>query len=100
MDIAVVGAGVSVSLNSDGTCAAARLALGAVAPTARLVEEVPGILLGKKLDEDVLANLAAAASAACQPIDDKRGTINFRTKVAGVLACRVIKIAWERAENI
>ncbi len=99
MDIAVVGAGVSITLNPDGTCAAARLALGAVAPTARLVEEASGILVGKKLNEDVLANLAAAASAACQPIDDKRGTIKFRTKVAGVLACRAAKIAWERAEK-
>ena len=99
MDIAVVGAGVSVTLNSDGTCAAARLALGAVAPTARLVEQASDILAGQKLDEDVLSKLAAAASAACQPIDDKRGTIKFRTQVAGVLACRAAKIAWERAEK-
>ena len=99
MDIAVVGAGVSVTLNPDGTCAAARVALGAVAPTARLVEQAPDILLGKELDERVLAELAAAASATCQPINDKRGTIKFRTSVAGVLACRAIKIAWERAEK-
>jgi len=99
MDIAVVGAGVSVTLNPDGTCAAARLALGAVAPTARLVEPASDILVGNKLEEGVLADLAAAASAACQPIDDKRGTIEFRTKVAGVLACRATKIAWERAEK-
>lgn len=99
MDIAVVGAGVSVTLNPDGTCAAARLALGAVAPTARLVKQASDILVGKKLEESVLADLAAAASAACQPIDDKRGTIEFRTKIAGVLACRATKIAWERAEK-
>lgn len=99
MDIAVVGAGVSVTLNPDGTCAAARLALGAVAPTARLVDAASDILVGNKLEESVLADLAAAASAACQPIDDKRGTIEFRTKIAGVLACRATKIAWERAEK-
>ena len=99
MDIAVVGVGVSVTLNPDGTCAAARVALGAVAPTARLVAQAPDILLGKKLDDGVLADLAAAASATCQPIDDKRGTIKFRTTVAGVLTCRAIKIAWERAEK-
>ena len=99
MDIAVVGAGLSVVLNPDGTCAAARLALGAVAPTARLVEAASEIMVGNKLDDTVLEALSAAASETCSPIDDKRGTIEFRTKVAGVLACRVAKIAWRRAEN-
>jgi len=99
MDIAVVGAGVSVTLNSDGTCAAARLALGAVAPTAGLVEAASKIMVGNKLDDKVLKALAGAASDACSPIDDKRGTIEFRTKVAGVLACRTAKIAWQRAEK-
>lgn len=99
MDIAVVGAGLSVVLNPDGTCAAARLALGAIAPTARLVEAASEIMVGNRLDESVLEKLSGAASETCSPIDDKRGTIEFRTKVAGVLACRVAKIAWKRAEN-
>jgi CO/xanthine dehydrogenase FAD-binding subunit len=99
MDIAVVGAGVSLTLNADGTCAAARLALGAVAPTAGLVEAATEILVGNKLDDSVLEALGEAASNACSPIDDKRGTIEFRTNVASVLACRAAKIAWQRAEN-
>ena len=99
MDIAVVGAGAAVVLNPDGTCAEARLALGAVAPTARLVEAAEEILIGNRLDESTLDALAKAARESCSPIDDKRGTIEFRTKVAGVLACRVTKIAWQRAED-
>ena len=99
MDIAVVGVGVSVAINADGTCASALLALGAVSATAKLVGAASNILVGKKLDDNVLEALAAAASDACSPIDDKRGTIEFRTKVAGVLACREAKIAWQRAEN-
>ncbi len=98
MDIAVVGAGMALSLNEDGTCAAARLALGAVAPTARLVAAVADILIGRHLDDAVINALAAAAREVCDPIDDKRGTIEFRTKVAGVLAGRVTRIAWQRAE--
>ncbi len=98
-DIAVVGAGLSVVLNPDGTCAAARLALGAVAPTARLVEAASAIMVGNRLDDTVLKALSEAASETCSPIDDKRGTIEFRTKVAGVLARRVAKIAWRRAEK-
>ena len=99
MDIAVVGAGLSVVLNPDGTCAAARLVLGAVAPTARMVEAASEIMVGNRLDDGVLEALSGAAGETCAPIDDKRGTIEFRTKVAGVLACRVAKIAWQRAEN-
>ena len=99
MDIAVVGAGAALSLNDDGTCAAVRLALGAVAPTARLVAAASEIMVGNKLDDAMLAALAGAASDTCSPIDDKRGTVEFRTKVAGVLARRATTIAWQRAEK-
>lgn len=99
MDIAVVGVGVSVILAPDGTCVAARIAVGAVAPTARLVANASKILCGKALNVDVLDQVSAAVSAACEPINDKRGTVEFRTEVAGVMAARATKIAWQRAEN-
>lgn len=96
MDIAVVGCGVSLTIDK-GTCTAARVGLGAVAPTVLLVEEAAKALIGSKLDEAALAKAAAACSAACRPIDDKRGTIAYRTKVAGVLLKRTALIAAERA---
>lgn len=99
MDIAVVGAGVSLSLDGDGTINDARVSLGAVAPTALLVDDCATAIIGTKLDDDAMANLAAAASAACNPIDDKRGTIEFRVKVAGVLARRAAQIAYDRAQG-
>ena len=98
MDIAVVGAGVSLALEDDGTCRAARVALGAVAARVLLVEEAAAALIGTTLDAATLDALAAAASAACQPIDDKRGTIEFRTEVAGVLARRAAETALARAK--
>jgi len=97
MDIAVVGAGVSLSLDDSGNCVAARLSLGAVAPRPLLVEAGGKALIGTTVDEAALAKLSAAASAACNPIDDKRGTIEYRTKVAGVLARRAAEIALSRA---
>ena len=96
MDIAVVGCGVSLTLDK-GTCTAARVGLGAVAPTVLLVEDAAKALIGSKLDDAALAKAAAACSAACRPIDDKRGTIVYRTKVAGVLLKRTTLIAAERA---
>ena len=99
MDIAVVGVGIDLSLDDGGTCQAARVALGAVAARALLVEEAAAALIGTSIDDAALANLAAAASAACRPIDDKRGTKEFRIKVAGVLARRTALIALERAKQ-
>jgi carbon-monoxide dehydrogenase medium subunit len=97
MDIAVVGAGVSLTLDGQGRVESARVALGAVAPIVLLVPQAAKAIVGTKLDAAALAALAAACSAACRPIDDKRGTVAFRTKVAGVIARRAARIAYERA---
>ena len=99
MDIAVVGVGVNLSFDENGRCSAARVALGAVAPTVILVEEAGAALVGTECDEAALETMAAAARAACRPIDDKRGTAEYRTKVAGVLATRAARIAAERARR-
>jgi carbon-monoxide dehydrogenase medium subunit len=98
MDIAVVGVGVSLTVR-DGACTAARVGLGAVAPTVLLVEDAAKALTGSKLDDAALNAAAAACSAACRPIDDKRGTIVYRTKVAGVLLKRTVAIAVTRAQG-
>ena len=97
MDIAVVSAGVNLTLDGKGVVKTARVALGAAAPTVLLVDKAAKAMIGTRLDEDALEKLAAACSAACRPIDDKRGTVDFRKKVAGVLARRAARIAYERA---
>ena len=99
MDIAVVGAGISVTLDPGGVCTDARVVLGAVAPTAILVPDAAAVLIGRRLDDAALASLDHAAQCACKPIDDKRGTIEYRTKVAGVIARRTAVIAYERARG-
>jgi carbon-monoxide dehydrogenase medium subunit len=99
MDIAVVGAAVSVTLDGAGVCTDARVVLGAVAPTALLVPDAAAALIGRALGATALAALDQAARRACQPISDKRGTIEYRTKVAGVLARRAATIAYERARE-
>jgi len=99
MDIAVVGAGVSLTLDSKLVIKSARVALGAVAPTPLLVPAAARAIVGTKLNKAALNALAEACSAACNPIDDKRGTIEFRTEVVGVLAQRAAKIAYKRARG-
>src|SRR5204863_3332658 len=74
MDIAVVGAGVSVTVDASGTIIAARVSLGAVAPRVLLVAEAAAAITGSRLDKAAQDRLEAAARAACAPIDGKRGT--------------------------
>ncbi|MBL6080467.1 xanthine dehydrogenase family protein subunit M [Belnapia sp. T18] len=98
MDIAVVGLGASLTLQG-GVVTTARIGLGAVAPTVLLVEDAAKALVGSKLDDAALEAAAAACRAACKPINDKRGTIAYRTKVAGVLLKRTAAIAAARAQG-
>ena len=97
MDIAIAGAAVNLTLDAEGRVSEAHVALGAVAPTALLVPDAGAALVGGRLEAPALAALEAACRAACRPISDKRGTADYRTKVAGVLARRAALIAYQRA---
>jgi len=97
MDIAVASAAVSLTLDAAGVVIDASVALGAVAPTVRLVPAAAEAIVGTRLDAAAITAMTAACSAACSPINDKRGTIEFRTQVAGVLAKRAALTAYSRA---
>ena len=99
MDIAVVGAGARITLAEDGSIEQAALALAAVAPTVVRVPDAEAALVGNTADDETLSAVADAASEACDPIDDKRGTVAYRKQVAGVLAKRAVLIAIERAQQ-
>ena len=96
MDIAVVGAGARITLDDVGTVTAAAVALGAVAPTVVRVPAAEAALVGTRLSDSALSAAADAATAACNPIDDKRGTVAYRRQVAGVLTRRAVGIAADR----
>jgi carbon-monoxide dehydrogenase medium subunit len=96
MDIAVAGCGVSVTVDG-GTCTAARVAIGAVAPTVLLVPSAAEALIGSNLDDAALQAAGEACTAAASPISDKRGTVEYRKKVVAVLCRRATGIARDRA---
>lgn len=98
MDIAIAGAGVALTLDENGVCTDARVAIGAVAPTALLVPAAADALIGSTIDDAALQKAGAAASAAASPISDKRGTVEYRKKVVGVLVRRAAAIAKARIE--
>lgn len=97
MDIAVAGAGVSVTLDADGVCTAACVGIGAVAPTPLIVPAAAEALIGTRVDDAALAAAGEACTAASSPISDKRGTVAYRLKVVAVLCRRAGAIARDRA---
>ena len=97
MDIAVAGAAVNLTLDTKGVVVAVSVAVGAVAPVPLLLPRAAEILLGSTLNEEVMARFKTRVSASCRPINDKRGTIDYRNHVAGVLASRAALIAGQRA---
>ncbi len=104
MDIAVVGAAARIRVDADGRCEEATVVLAAVGPTVVEVEEASEILAGRSIpdrpDSDPLwEELGAAATACCNPIDDKRGTARFRRRVAAVLTGRTVATAARRARE-
>lgn len=100
MDIAVVGVGAALSLDvSDDRVVEARIGLGAVGPTPIFAAEASKSLIGKTLDAAAIENAARLAIAAATPIDDMRGTAEFRRHVVGVLTRRALAKAAERARE-
>ncbi len=99
MDIAVVGAGAHVRLDGDGIVEAARISVGAVAPTPLLVEEAGEALAGRQADEAGYELAAAASRKAATPIDDMRGTVEYRKHMTGVLTVRALRGAVMRAKG-
>ena len=98
MDIAVVGCGVNLTLDND-ICTSVRVSLGAVAPTPLLIKEASDIMVGTNLNSQVLEKVAKICMESCNPINDKRGTIEYRIKVAGVLFKRATLIAIDRIKG-
>ncbi|MSQ62018.1 MAG: xanthine dehydrogenase family protein subunit M [Dehalococcoidia bacterium] len=100
MDIAVANAAVALTLNpAKDRITAARVAIGAVAPTPLLVPEAAAALIGAPLTEATLERAAEAARAAARPITDMRGSIAQRRHLARVLTRRAIESAIQRAKE-
>jgi CO/xanthine dehydrogenase FAD-binding subunit len=96
MEIAVVGAAASVALDDAGGLRSLSVALTAVAPTIIAVEETDA-LLGRHVDEALLADVAALASEQAAPISDLRASDRYRRHCIGVMARRAVDAAARRA---
>ena len=100
MDIAVVNAAAGLQLDeSRSRITAARIAVGAVAPTPLFVEAAGAALVGAEASDASFRRAAAIAQEAARPIFDMRGSIGQRKHLVGVMVRRVLEGALERART-
>jgi carbon-monoxide dehydrogenase medium subunit len=75
----------------DGdTCTDARIAVGSMAPTVIRCLEAEGLLKGRTLDEELIAECADAAVAQTEPIDDQRASAWYQMKAGKALIARAL----------
>ncbi len=98
MDIAIVNAASWMRVE-DNICKECRISVGAVAPTPLRLREVEEMLLGNKIDRDLLEAIGEKAEELVSPITDVRATEEYRRHMAGVLVKRVLEDAWEKAAS-
>lgn len=96
-DFALVGVAACLTLDQQGVCTRASVALLGAGETQVRAAEAEACLVGKSLDGQAIEEAGAAAMASLEPIGDIHGSPEYRKQVAGVLTQRALTIAWQRA---
>lgn len=97
-DWAVAAAGAQLTLDGD-TITAAGLGLTAVYPDRDALAQVADSLVGRPATEDTFAAAGRGAAAACEPVDDIRGSADYKRHLAGELTTRTLRTAAERVQR-
>jgi carbon-monoxide dehydrogenase medium subunit len=82
---------------ADGSIKEARIVMGSVGPTPLRAVSAEAVLKGQKPDENLFRKAGEAVRQDCTPIDDFRGTANYRKAMVGVLTKRTLDIAYQQA---
>tara|TARA_B100000686_G_scaffold351707_1_gene451225 strand:- start:941 stop:1813 length:873 start_codon:yes stop_codon:yes gene_type:complete len=90
MDIAVVGIGVSIGLNSDSTVSHCKIALGAVTPKPVRAIEAENYILGKQLNSTNVREASTLINKSAEPITDIRASAEYRLALLPVIGERAI----------
>ncbi len=93
MEIDIVNVGVWFLMDTEGRCQKARIALGSVAPKPFRAYEAEAVLTGKPLSEDNFQQAGKVASSESSPIDDIRGSAEYRRDIVRVMVARALSMA-------
>jgi len=101
MEIDSVNMAVNLVLDNDGeTIKDLKLVMGSVSPRPLVSKEIPALLIGKKLSDELLEKAAEAARGEAKPISDIRASAEYRREIVGVLARRLLKEAYAAAKGV
>jgi carbon-monoxide dehydrogenase medium subunit len=90
-DYATVSVAAAVATDPNGACTHARVAIGGAGPVPMRARDAEEALVGRRLDDRVIREAAALAAAATDPIDDLRGSAEYKRAMAGVWAERALR---------
>ena len=90
IDFPILGAAVALKLEGDGTCADARIVLGAVASRPVVVTEAAKMLAGNKITRELIEAVAEVASRPAKPLDNTDMALGYRKKLARVYVARAL----------
>lgn len=95
-DIAIVGVGVRLAMDENGTVTKARIALGAVAPRSIRMKDAEEYLVGKQITDETIEEAAKMAAEAIHPITDQRGSAEYRKEMVYVGLKHMIREAADK----
>ncbi|WP_237214104.1 FAD binding domain-containing protein [Falsiroseomonas oryziterrae] len=96
-DYAMMGVAAMVARDADGVCTAARLAFCSAGPTPMLAPRASAALVGTRLTEADIAAAADLARQEVEPMGSVQASPAYQRHLAGVVAARALRLAWERA---
>lgn len=99
-DYAIVGVAAAMTVDEDGTCRDARLALAGVGGTPLRCDHAEAALRGTRLDEPAIAAAARASAAAADPTDDLHATAQYRRAMVEVYVKRALRLARARSGRV
>lgn len=101
MEIDCVNMAVNIELANDGeTVKNVKLVMGSVYPKPLVSQEAPRLLIGQKLNDELIEKAAVAAQGEAKPIDDIRASAEYRREIVKVLARRLLKEAYVAAKGV
>ncbi|MGP8246216.1 MAG: FAD binding domain-containing protein [Bryobacteraceae bacterium] len=91
VDISLVSVAAGLQLDSRHCVKWARIALGSVAPTVMRAETAERQMIGRTLDDALIAQAAAEVARAVTPVSDLRASADYRREISGVLVARALR---------
>ena len=98
-DYATAGVAVHVEIDSNGVCQEVGIGLTNVSAVPMRLERGEAVLKGKKITDELIAEVGTIASEDCEPTTDLRGSEAYKRSIVNTITQRMIRLAVERSQH-